>query len=40
MKESDTLISYAEPQRLSDLDSIDSNDIVLPLKKRRAKKIE
>jgi hypothetical protein len=40
VKESDTLISYAEPQNPSDLDSIESNDIVLPLKKRRAKLID
>ncbi len=40
VKEADTLISYAEPQRSADLDSIDSNDIVLPMKKRRAKRIE
>lgn len=40
VRESDTLVSFAEPQRASDLDSIDSNDIVLPMKKRRAKRIE
>lgn len=40
VKESDTIISYAEPQKTADIDSIDSNDIVLPLKKRRARKIE
>lgn len=40
VKESDTLVSFAAPQRASDLDSIDSNDIVLPMKKRRAKRIE
>jgi tetratricopeptide (TPR) repeat protein len=40
VKESDTLISYAEPQNPSDLDSIESNDTVLPLKKRRAKLID
>ena len=40
VKESDTIICYAEPRRTTDLDSIDSNDIVLPLKKHRAKKIE
>jgi tetratricopeptide (TPR) repeat protein len=40
VKESDTLVSYAEPQNQSDLDSIESDDIVLPLKKRRAKLID
>ncbi len=40
IKEADTLISYAEPQRSSDLDSIDANDTIYPLKQRRAKKIE
>ncbi len=40
VRESDTLVSYAEPQRAADIDSIDSNDIVLPMKKRRAKRIE
>lgn len=40
VKESDTLISYVEPQNPSDLDSIELNDIVLPLKKRRAKRID
>jgi tetratricopeptide (TPR) repeat protein len=40
VKEADTLISYAEPQRIADLESIDSNDTVYPLKKRRAKKID
>lgn len=40
VREADTLISYAEPVKKADLDSIDSSDIVLPLKKRRAKRIE
>jgi len=40
VKEADTIISYAEPGASDELDSIDSNDIVLPLKKRRARKIE
>jgi tetratricopeptide (TPR) repeat protein len=40
VKEADTLVSYAEPQRTSDLDAIDTNDAVFPLKQRRAKRIE
>ena len=40
IRESDTLVSYAEPQKVSDLERIDSSDVVYPLKKRRAKKIE
>ncbi len=40
VKESDTLISYAEPLRAGELESIDPNDTVYPLKKRRAKRIE
>ncbi len=40
VKESNTLICYAEPVLLSDMDDIDSSDEVLPLKKRRAKRIE
>ncbi|MBN2158990.1 MAG: tetratricopeptide repeat protein [Spirochaetes bacterium] len=40
VKESDTLISYAEPEKASDLESIDSSDPVMPLKKRRARRID
>ncbi|MBN1495661.1 MAG: tetratricopeptide repeat protein [Spirochaetes bacterium] len=40
VREADTIVSYAEPGAAAELDSIDSNDIVLPLKKRRARKIE
>lgn len=40
IRESDTLVSYAEPQNVADLDRIDSSDIVFPLKKRRAKRID
>ncbi len=40
VRESDTLLSFAVPEQTVDLDSIDANDIVLPLKKRRARRIE
>ncbi|MFC1671110.1 tetratricopeptide repeat protein, partial [Spirochaetota bacterium] len=40
VKKADTLISYAVPRKLSELNRIDSSDIVYPLKKRRAKKIK
>jgi hypothetical protein len=40
VKESDTLVSYAEPQKAIDMDTIGSTDIVFPLKKRRAKLIK
>ena len=40
VKESDTLVSYAEPQKAADMDAIGSTDIVFPLKKRRAKLIK
>ncbi|OHD69802.1 MAG: hypothetical protein A2W19_09500 [Spirochaetes bacterium RBG_16_49_21] len=40
VKEANTLIAYAEPQRMADLESVDPNDTVYPLKKRRAKRIE
>ena len=40
VRESDTLVSYAEPQKTTDMDTIGSTDIVFPLKKRRAKLIK
>jgi tetratricopeptide (TPR) repeat protein len=40
VKEADTLISYAEPLRSSDIDSVEQNDTIYPLKQRRAKRIE
>ena len=40
VREADTYISYAEPQKPSVLDSIDSNDYLYPVRKRRAKRIE
>ncbi len=40
VRESDTLVSYAEPQKAGDMDAIGSTDIVFPLKKRRAKLIK
>jgi len=39
IKNADTLISYAEPERESDLEEVNSSDQVLPLRKRRAKKL-
>ncbi len=40
VKKADTLISFAEPGKSSDLGEIYSSDTVYPLKKRRAKMIE
>jgi hypothetical protein len=40
VKEADTFISYAEPDRPELLNEIDSTFKVFPLKNRRAKKIE
>jgi hypothetical protein len=40
VREADTLVSYAEPEQAGDLESIDANDDVLPLKKRRARRID
>ncbi len=40
VREADTLVSYAEPEQAVDLESVDANDDVLPLKKRRARRIE
>ena len=40
VKESDTFISYAEPDRLDVLREIDSTNTVYPLMKRRARMIE
>jgi len=40
VKESDTLVCFASPQKKSDLKLIESDDIVYPLKRRRAKRIE
>ncbi|MCP4138087.1 MAG: tetratricopeptide repeat protein [bacterium] len=40
IRETSTLVSYAEPQKKSYLNKIDSSDTVYPLKKRRAKRIE
>ena len=40
VKESDTFISYAEPDRGELLNEIDSTFKVFPLKNRRARKIE
>lgn len=40
VKESDTNVSLAVPQKESDLAEVDSTDQVLPLRKKRAKKIE
>jgi len=40
VKEADTFISYAEPDRAGILKEIDSTSIVYPLMKRRAHKIE
>jgi hypothetical protein len=39
VKEADTLVCYAEPQKAADIDTIGSTDTVFPLKKRRAKLI-
>ncbi len=40
VKEADTFISYAEPDRAELLNEVDSTVKVFPLKNRRAKKIE
>jgi tetratricopeptide (TPR) repeat protein len=40
VRESDTIISRAVPERPPEMDDVDLHDTVLPLKKRRAKKIE
>ncbi len=40
VKESDTIISLATPQKITDLDEIYASDPVYPLKNRRAKRIE
>ncbi len=40
VKDADTLISLAVPEKVTDLGEIFSSDTVFPLKKRRAKKIE
>ena len=38
--QADTYVSYAKIQRVNDLDILDTQDIVYPLKKRRAKAIQ
>ncbi|TAL33260.1 MAG: tetratricopeptide repeat protein [Spirochaetes bacterium] len=38
--EADTLVSSAKPQMLADLERVDVNDTIYPLKKRRAKMIK
>ncbi len=40
IKKVDTLLAYAEPENKKDIDVIDSNDIVIPYKRRRAARIE
>ena len=40
VREADTIVAYAEPQNTDDIYTISSNDIVIPLKKRRAKRIK
>ena len=40
VKESDTLLSYAEPIDKNDLDDVDSSDTVYPYKRRRARLID
>jgi hypothetical protein len=40
VKEADTFLSYAETGTLTDLELLDSYDLVLPVNKRRAKRIK